>query len=158
MATQSQTLPAQVLAPGEGEALWWAGQLATLKATAGTTGGTMTVVEIEVAAGYETPLHIHHREHEGFWILEGRATFTVGDQTIEAPVGTYLFGPQDVPHKWAAGPDGVRMLYLFAPSGFEDMIHAMGEPAPERVAPSPVFEPPENIGELAAEFGVELLG
>lgn len=97
MTTDSQTLPAQAVASGEGEARWWFGQLATIKATAADTGGAYTLVEIEVGPGYETPLHVHHREDEGFWMLAGHATFTAGEQTLEGPVGTYLFGPRDVP-------------------------------------------------------------
>src|SRR2546425_13323219 len=125
MTTSSQTLPAQALARGEGDARWWFGQLATIKATAADTGGAYTLVEIEVGPGYQAPLHVHHREDEGFWMLEGHATFTVGDETIEGPVGSYLFGPRDVPHKWSAGPDGARLLYLFAPGGLDELIEEM---------------------------------
>src|SRR2546425_1549531 len=129
MTTSSQTLPAQALARGEGDARWWFGQLATIKATAADTGGAYTLVEIEVGPGYSTPLHVHHREDEGFWMLEGSATFEVGDNTFEAMPGTHLFGPRGIPHRWAAGPDGARLLYLFAPGGFEELIEAMSVPA-----------------------------
>ena len=158
MTTESQTLSAQVAAPGEGEARWWFGQLATVKASAVDTGGAYTLVEIAVGAGYETPLHVHHREDESFWMLEGHATFQVGDETIEAPVGTYLFGPRDVPHKWSAGPQGARMLYLFAPGGFEELIEAMSVPAEALTPPPPEVAPPENALEIAHRFGIELLG
>jgi quercetin dioxygenase-like cupin family protein len=158
MTTESQTLAAQALRSGEGEARWWFGQLATMKATAADTGGAYTLVEIAVAPGYETPLHVHHREDESFWMLEGHATFQVGGETIEAPAGTYLFGPRDVPHKWSAGPDGARLLYLFAPSGFEELIDAMSEPARTLTPPPPDIAPPENAAEIAREFGVDLLG
>lgn len=158
MTTESQTLPAQALAPGEGESRWWFGQLATVKANAVDTGGAYTLVEIAVGPGYETPLHVHHREDETFWMLEGHATFRVGDERIEAPVGTYLFGPRDVPHKWAAGPEGARMLYLFAPGGFEELIEAMSVPAGALIPPPPEVAPPEDAAEIARQFGVELLG
>lgn len=158
MTTDSQILPAQVVAPGGGDARWWFGQLATVKATAADTGGAFTLVEIEVGPGYETPLHIHHREDEAFWMLDGHATFTVGDETIEGPAGAYLFGPRDVPHKWAAGPDGARLLYLFTPGGFEGLIIAMSEPAATLAPPPPDVAPPENWLDIATEFGVEMLG
>ena len=158
MTAESQTLPAQALRSGEGDARWWFGQLATMKATAADTGGTYTLVEIAVAPGYETPLHVHHREDESFWMLEGHATFQVGDETIDAPAGTYLFGPRDVPHKWAAGPGGARMLYLFAPGGFEELIEAMSVPADALTPPPPELAPPENAAEIARQFGVGLLG
>lgn len=158
MTTDSQTLPAQALASGEGEARWWFGQLATVKATAADTGGAYTLVEIAVGPGYETPLHVHHREDETFWMLAGHATFQVGEERIEAPTGTYLFGPRDVRHKWTAGADGARMLYLFAPGGFEELIEAMSVPAQALTPPPPDLAPPENWAEIASQFGVEILG
>ncbi len=158
MTTQAQPLPAQALPPGAGDARWWFGQLATVKATAADTGGAYTLVEIAVGPDYATPLHVHHREDEGFWMLEGHATFEVGDKRFDAPAGTYLFGPRDVPHRWTAGPDGARMLYLFAPGGFEELIEAMSVPAEALTPPPPELAPPENFVEIAARFGVELLG
>jgi len=156
-AVKTETLPARVLAAGEGEARWWFGQLAVIKATAEDTAGGHTLVEITVDPGYETPLHIHHREDEGFWMLDGSATFTVGEEIVEAGPGAYLFGPKDIPHKWRAGADGARLLYLFAPGGFEELIRAMSEPAKELTPPPSDLPIPENVVELAAEFGVELL-
>ena len=157
MTVTTETVPARALAAGAGEARWWFGQLAVIKATAKDTGGGHTLVEITVNPGYETPLHIHHREDEGFWMLAGSATFTVGDQTVEAGPGAYLFGPRNVPHKWKAGTDGARLLYLFAPGGFEDLILEMSEPARELVPPPPDVRPPDNAVEVATRFGVELL-
>ncbi len=151
-------LQPQALDPGEGEALWWAGQLAVIKATAADTGGCYSLVEITVGPGYGTPLHVHHREDEGFWMLDGHATFSVGDRSIEAGPGAYLFGPRDIQHQWIAGPQGARMLYLFAPGGFEDAIRAMAGPAEAPAPPPPDAPIPENLAEIAAEFGIDLLG
>ncbi len=69
----------------------------------------------------------------------------------------YLFGPRGVAHKWAAGPSGARMLYLFAPGGFEDLIEAMSVPAEALTPPPPDVLPPANAAEIAADFGVELV-
>jgi len=153
----AQALEAKVLGDREGEARWWFGQLAIIKATSADTGAGFTLVEIIVNAGYETPLHIHHNEDEGFWMIEGSATFTVGDLTIEAGPGAYLFGPKDVPHKWRAGRDGARLLYIFTPSGFENLIREMSVPAAALVPPPPDVLPPANAVEVAAKYGIELL-
>lgn len=157
MTKTTETLPARALAATEGEARWWFGQLAVIKSTAKDTAGGHTLVEITVGPGYETPLHIHHREDEAFWMLDGSATFTVGDETVEAGPGAYLFGPMHVPHKWKAGPTGARLLYLFAPGGFEDLIRETSVPARQLVPPPPDVGPPENVVEIATRFGVELL-
>ena len=85
--SRAQPLQPVAVAKDEGGARWWFGGLAVIKATAADTGEQMTIVEIAELPGTEAPLHVHHREHEGFWILDGDVTFEVGDTTIEAHVG-----------------------------------------------------------------------
>jgi quercetin dioxygenase-like cupin family protein len=147
---------------GEGEARWWFGALAEFKATAADTGGRMTIVEVTEHPGAEAPLHVHHRDDEGFWILEGDVTFEVGDATIEASAGDYVFGPRGIPHRFTVGDRGWRMLFILVPGGMEDVIRATSEPAPSRtLPPPPEQEPtPEEIDRLQAvvrEHGYELL-
>jgi quercetin dioxygenase-like cupin family protein len=120
---------------GEGEARWWGNGLAVVKATAADTGGQMTILEITEPPGAEAPLHVHHAEDEGFWILEGSAAFEVGDTTIEARAGDYLFGPRDVPHRYTTGPEGCRMLFVLTPGGFEELLRAVSRPAESRALP-----------------------
>jgi quercetin dioxygenase-like cupin family protein len=119
----------------QGDARWWSDGLAVVKATAADTGGQMTIIEITEPPNKEAPLHVHHREDEAFWILDGGATFEVGDQTIEARPGDYLFGPRDIPHRYTTGPDGCRMLFIFTPGGFEDLLTAVSRPAETRTLP-----------------------
>ena len=158
MTTLSQSLPIQAVAPGEGAAYWWFGQLAVVKARSEDTGGAYALVEITAGPGYATPLHVHHNEDEGFWMLGGHATFEVGEDTVEADAGAYLFGPRDIPHRWTAGPDGARLLYLFAPAGIEDLIPLTGVAAERLTPPPPEVVPPENAVEIARQFGGEILG
>jgi quercetin dioxygenase-like cupin family protein len=157
VSLQSQSLPTQAVAPGEGDAYWWFGQLAVIKARAADTGGAYALVEITAAPGYATPLHVHRNEDEGFWMLDGSAAFEVGDETVEAGAGMYLFGPRDIPHRWTAGPDGARMLYVFAPAGMEELIPLSGVPAETLTPPPPDVVPPEHAVEVAARFGGEIL-
>ena len=81
----------------EGEARWWLGALAIIKATAADTGGSLTVLDVTDPPGVKAPMHVHHREDEAFWVLEGEVTFEVGGQTIEASAGDFVFGPRDIP-------------------------------------------------------------
>jgi mannose-6-phosphate isomerase-like protein (cupin superfamily) len=154
-------LEPQAVRGGEGEARWWFGALAEIKATAADTGGLMSIVEVTEPPGAQAPLHVHHRDDEGFWILEGEATFEVGGTTIEVGAGDYVFGPRDIPHRFAVGPRGCRMLFVLAPGGFEDLVRATSEPAPSRTLPPPAAEPtPDEVERLKAvvkELGYELL-
>lgn len=137
MTRQTQPMAPVAVSSQEGEARWWSDGLAVVKTTAADTAGQMTIVEITEPANSEAPLHVHHKEDEGFWILEGSATFEVGDQTIEARAGDYLFGPRDIPHRYTTGPDGCRMLFIFTPGGFEEVLRAVSRPAETRTLPPP---------------------
>jgi quercetin dioxygenase-like cupin family protein len=149
--------------PDEGEGWWWFGVLATIKATAEQTGGRYTLVEIQAPDGYRSVLHVHHQEDEGFWILEGELTFYVGEQTIKAHPGSFLFGPKDVPHAFTVDSGPARLLFVFTPAGFEGLIREMGEPARSLTIPPQPGEPPDEaeMGRLmaiAARYGGEILG
>ena len=159
-----ETIPMQTLRPvavgaAEGEARWWFGSLAVIKATAADTGGQMSIIEITEPPGAQAPWHVHHREDEGFWLLEGSATFEVGDATIEAHAGDYLFGPRDIPHRYTVGDAGCRMLFIMTPGGFEEFVIATSEPAASRTLPPPSEEEPdwERIAAIASAHGAELL-
>src|SRR3712207_4014937 len=148
--------------PGEGEALWWIGMLATIKATAEQTGGQYTLLEILAPEGFASPLHVHHFADEGFYILEGEMTFYVGDQTIKAQPGSFLFGPKEVPHAFTVN-SGPGRLFVLSPAGFEDLLREMGEPARELSIPARPEAPPDEaemqrMAAIAARHGNEILG
>ena len=149
--------------PGEGEALWWVGLLATIKATAEQTGGQYTLVEILAPDGFASPLHVHHFEDEGFYILEGEMTFYVGDETIKARPGSFLLGPKDVPHAFSVDSGPAKLLFVLSPAGMEGLIREMGEPARTLSIPPPPEEPPNEaemgrLMDIAARYGAEMLG
>jgi quercetin dioxygenase-like cupin family protein len=135
MTTEMTKLEPRAVAADEGEARWWDGGLAVIKASAADTGGQMTIVEVTEPPGAEAPPHVHDREDEGFWILEGDATFEVGGRTIAAGVGDYVFGPRGIPHRYTVGSEGCRMLFILTPGGFEELVRGMSEPAAERTLP-----------------------
>jgi quercetin dioxygenase-like cupin family protein len=158
--SEEQTLDPVSVATDEGEAWWWFGSLTVIKATAADTGGQMTIVEITEPPGTEAPLHVHHREDEGFWVLEGDVTFEVGGQKIPAGPGDYAFGPRDIPHRYTVGDAGCRMLFILTPGGFEDAIRAMSVPAQSRTLP-PADAPEPDMEQMAAAIeaaGCEIVG
>jgi quercetin dioxygenase-like cupin family protein len=149
--------------PGEGEVWWWLGLLATIKASAEQTGGQYALVEILAPDGYGSVVHVHHREDEGFYILEGEMNFYVGDQMIKAHPGSYLFGPRDVPHAFTVESGPGRLLFIFSPAGLEGLIREMGEPARSlEVPPQPEEEPDEaemeRMAAIGLRYGAETLG
>jgi quercetin dioxygenase-like cupin family protein len=159
---EMQALEPLAVRKDEGEARWWFGALAELKATAADTGGQMTIVEVTEHPGAEAPLHVHHRDDEGFWVLDGDVTFEVGGETIETSAGDYVFGPRGIPHRFTVGERGCRMLFIMVPGGMEDLIRATSEPAASRTLPPPTDEEPtpeeiEGLKAVVKAHGYELL-
>ena len=90
-------------------------------------------------------------------------TFYVGDQTIKAQPGSFLFGPKDVPHAFTVDRGPARLLFVLSPAGFEDLVREMGEPARERRIPAQPEGPPDEaemqrMAAIAARHGNEILG
>lgn len=148
------------LGPGEGEALWAFGCLVTVKSSAATTGGAVAVLEHLAARGAGSPLHVHHREDEWFYVMDGTLTFWVGGEVIDAPAGSFVYGPRDVPHTFAVSSERAHFLVVTQPAGFEGMLRALGEPAPSLTIPPAPTELPDmaRITEVLTEYGIDLLG
>jgi len=140
-----------------GPQYWFFGMLAEVKASAAVTGGRYTLLEVTAPAGLQTPLHVHYREDEGFYVLEGSVTIEVGDQTVEVGAGEHAYGARDIPHRFTVGPDGARMIWVLAPGGFEDFVADVSVPAETPTVPPPSVLPPGNAAEIVLRHGMELL-
>ena len=115
-------------------------------------------MEVTEHPGAEAPLHVHYRDDEAFWILEGDVTFYVGDTTITAGAGDYVFAPRDIPHRFTVGATGCRMLFILVPGGIEHLIRQTSAPAPSRTLPPASAEEPtreqiEGIKALVKDSG-----
>ena len=121
----------------------------------------MTIVEVTEPPGAQAPLHVHHREDEGFWILEGDVTFEVGDVTIEAQRRRLrVVGPRDIPHRYTVGPDGCRMLFILHARRLRGPRARHERAGGERALPPASDEAPdmERVARVAEAYGCELLG
>src|SRR5438067_13233881 len=96
-ATASTAISPIALRQDEGEALWFLGVLATIKASSETTDGRVAVIEHLAPEGAGSPLHVHHNEDEWFYVTEGELSFAVGGRLIEAPAGSFVYGTRDIP-------------------------------------------------------------
>jgi mannose-6-phosphate isomerase-like protein (cupin superfamily) len=141
-----------------GERLSWMGDPTLLKVTGAETDGAYALAEIVSTPEGFVPLHVHHREDEAFYVLEGEVTFTVGDGIIEAGPGSFAFGPRDVPHRYEITSPSARMLMLFSPAGFEGFIRETSEPTHSLEATVTQDLDLELIAEIAARYGAEMLG
>ena len=148
------------LGPDEGESLWFLGSHVSIKASAETTAGRVAVIEHRTPRGLGSPLHVHHREDEWFYVIEGELTVWVGGQIINAPAGSFVYGPRDIPHTFMVTSEVARYLLVTEPGDFADFMRTLAEPASEPVIPPPATEPPDvaAMAQVAAEYGIEILG
>ena len=135
------------------------GELITILATAEQTDGAFALMESVFARGAEPPPHVHHREDESFFVLEGDLTARVGEDTFSAAPGSFVFCPRDVPHLLTLQSDQARTLTLVTPGGLESFFMELGEPAPGlRTLPDELPEPDlERVVTLAGHYGAEVL-
>ena len=139
-------------------AYWSLGELLTVVATAEQTGGAYSLMEERLPRGAEPPPHVHRREDEAFFVLEGALTVRVGDEIFDATPGSFVFCPRDVPHLLTVTSPEVRLLTLCTPGGLEQLFVDLGEPATSRTLPPHGDEPDvERVVTLAAHYGAEVL-
>jgi mannose-6-phosphate isomerase-like protein (cupin superfamily) len=143
----------------EGDAYWFLGSLATMKATGAETRGALTVVEFVNPPGFAPPLHRHLAEDELFYVLSGTAEFRCDGAAFEAGPGDLVLLPVGLPHTFLVGEaEPLRCLQITTPSGFEAFTAEVGEPATTRHLPEPGPIDPASLGHAAARHGIELLG
>ncbi len=105
-----------------------------VKVTAEDTGGAYEVCEERCPPGFASRRHAHTQNHETFYVLEGNATFILGDETHQGTPGSLFHIPPGVPHKVIAGDDGIRMLMVYSPGETEAMFKDMVALTPEEQA------------------------
>ena len=113
--------------PGEGRNVDLGVVSMRLLAGGATTGRRYTLAEFYgTVSGAWTVPHLHEKFDESFFVLDGRFTFTVGDERIDATPGTYVLVPPDTAHTITAAEGGGRFLTLMVPGGLEDMFFELG--------------------------------
>ena len=142
-----------------GEAHWFTTNRITIRVRAEQTGGAFGLIEAVAPVGAAPPLHIHHREDESFWVLEGEVKIQCGEQTFHAGPGDFAFLPRGVPHGFVVeGDRPARFLNVITPGGFEQFFADAGRPAEGEGLP-PVGPPDiELLGRVSGEYGSDLLG
>jgi mannose-6-phosphate isomerase-like protein (cupin superfamily) len=107
-----------------------------IKAGTETTSGTFALLEVTWPPLAGPPLHVHAREDEMWWILEGDWRFQMDDQTHRVRAGSFAFVPRGVTHSFQnVGQTAARILVMFTPSGMDRFFEQQAELAPGRGDP-----------------------
>ena len=105
----------------------------------GAVGANFVVAEWKDAGGppgpprWIAPLHLHRNDDEAWYVLEGTLCVRVGNEVVEAPVGSAVFVPRGTPHTyWNPGPGLVRYLLVMTSNIYAliQAIHAMPDRSP----------------------------
>jgi mannose-6-phosphate isomerase-like protein (cupin superfamily) len=145
------------LAAGGGERIWIVGDTMTLKATSESTGGGLMLLENMTAPGGGPPPHVHTREDEFWFVLEGTFEIRIGDAVHELGPGGFAYAPRGTVHNFRnTAPRPGRVLVGFTPGGMEGFFREAGRPATDD-GPAPPVDDDEIARTLAAgtRYGVE---
>jgi quercetin dioxygenase-like cupin family protein len=145
------------IAPGEGERIWIVGDTMTFKATGATTGGKLVQLENLTAPGSGPPPHIHTREDEFFFVLDGTFEIRVGEELHILGAGGYAYVPRGTVHNFRnIAETASRILVGFTPAGIEGFFREAGRPATDD-GPAPPVDDDEIDRTMAAalNYGLE---
>ena len=148
-----------VLKAGEGKSYWVVGDLYTILASGEDTGGAYALMHAVVPPGGGPPPHVHRREDEAFYVLEGEVAFHADGRDFAATVGTWVTLPKGSKHTFNnTGLATAKMLIFFKPSGLERYFAEVGLEATDRSLPPPPVTPAEieRLLAVAPKYGLEI--
>jgi quercetin dioxygenase-like cupin family protein len=144
----------------QGRTIAVVGDVYRFLATGDETEGAYALFEAHVPPGGGPPPHVHSREEEGFYILEGEIAFTINGETVIAKAGTFANMPVGTPHSFKNQSDRpAKMLISVAPAGLEKMFLEVGASMAEgeTVALPPSKDEIERLLAAAPKHGITIL-
>ena len=97
------------------------------------------------------PLHLHTREDEYSYVLQGRMGALLGDDVVVAEAGDLVHKPRNQWHTfWNAGDKPCRILEIISPAGFEQFFRELDDLGGALQAP------PEELAALNERYGLEM--
>jgi mannose-6-phosphate isomerase-like protein (cupin superfamily) len=117
-----------VLETGQGQTFWLMGDFYAIKTTPEQTGA-YAIVEVESFPGNGPPPHIHHREDECLYVIEGAFSVILAGKILDVADGDFVRIPRGTPHTYKnVGAIPGRLLFMYSPGGFEQLLAEVGKP------------------------------
>jgi mannose-6-phosphate isomerase-like protein (cupin superfamily) len=108
---------------------WYMGNVMTFLVNSEQTGGAFSMTEYLSKPGNEPPAHVHGREDEVLYVLEGRIDAYVGKEVLSAGQNEGVYLPKFIPHTFRILTPQLRMLIWMSPGGLEGYFRDMSESA-----------------------------
>jgi quercetin dioxygenase-like cupin family protein len=144
-----------VIESDKGQSYWLAGDKLRFLVSGEQTGGAYAVAELEVVPGAGPPPHVHTREHELFYVLEGELQFIKDQTTFRAGKGFAALLPKNITHTFRnVGSKPAKALVLAFPGGFDRFALDAGEPWTGPKAPSNADI--EKLLSFCPKYGIEM--
>ena len=148
------------LGPSEGDAFSAVGDVYRVLASGRQAGDVYALSEIRVSPNNGPPPHIHSREDECFFVLEGEIDFQVGDEKITARPGTFIQGPRGIAHSFKNNTQlPARILGFVTPAGFENFFKEFAQPVASFDSPAipPGKDEIDKLLAAAPKYGLQIL-
>ena len=138
--------------------IWFAGTLMRVLADHCSTNGQFALIEQRAPKGFSPPTHVHEREDQLFYLLEGRLTVRLGEDECPLAPGETMWLPRGIAHTFRVDSDGARLLEISTPAGFEQFHLELSEPATDlRVPDETVIDVPV-FAATSARYGCAIVG
>ena len=148
-----------IMQAGKGKAAWVVGDHYTVKASGQDTGGAFTLIEVLVPPQSGPPPHLHHREDEAFYVLEGEFEVHVDNERLVATAGSWItLARGSVHHFKNISPRPAKMLILATPAGLDQFFLEAGREA-EDTSPESGAATSDDRARLLAiapKYGIEI--
>ena len=141
--------------------IWFEGVFMRVQVSTEETEGRVSVMEQWAPANWSPPTHVHSKEDQVLYILEGEITAQLGGPdgpTTLVKAGESVFLPRQVPHCFLTGPEGAKLLEINTPGGFEQFHVDAGIEAPEVRVPDPTEPDIPKLVEAIAPYEAEFVG
>ena len=100
----------------------------------------------------DPPQHVHAREDEMWYILEGHFRFNADGELLDAAQGSFVFVPRGTAHCFQnTGDEAATILVMFTPAGMERFFQQHAH-----LPPGPVD--PDRYREIADENWMDVVG
>ena len=139
---------------------WYIGHLMSILISSKDTNGSFSLIHGYEIKGLEPPPHIHTKEDESFYIIDGEINYIVDEEVFKAKRGDWIFLPRNIQHSFQVQTDQAEVIIQLSPGGFEEYFKEMSEPAKALVIPPRPQGPPDvkRIIATASKYGVKFPG
>jgi quercetin dioxygenase-like cupin family protein len=148
-----------ILKAGMGRAVWVVGDHYTIKASGEDTGGAFTLIEVLVPPRSGPPPHVHSREDEAFYVLEGEFEVYIDNQRLTAGPGSWVTLAKGSLHYFKnIGQSRGKMLILATPAGLDEFFLEAGRVATDASPESgaATSKDIERLLAIAPKYGIEM--